>query len=113
LNAVDATHRFRLQAAILAPGETPARNASQLTRPQRAAIIACAIAGRLHRFFQAWHGDGDGAPIDARTVETLRKSGLMAVAGRNARLTDNGKWYARTLCSAIAGELHTEGKGEP
>jgi hypothetical protein len=95
--------RLKAYFNTLAPGEVPATCARQLSQPQRAALVACATAGRLHRFLGDWHADNHAKLIHRITVETLRKRGLVTIAGRNARLTNNGKWYARTLCSDLAG----------
>jgi hypothetical protein len=103
---------FSTSAKLLAPGEVAATSARQLTAPQRAALIACAFAGCLQRFRSAWKATDDHPFISASTVEHLRERGLLIVSNRKARLSDNGKWYTRTLCSDISRNgLTAEGVG--
>lgn len=104
-------------SSTLSLGEIEASGAKSLSPSAQAAILACATFGRLiGRRASGWHpaGGTHPQPIDRRTINTLRDRGLMSVrligASREARLTSTGKWYARTLCSAIAGPcFSTEG----
>lgn len=108
---VTVNHSFTL---TLAPGEVPASGAKSLSPPARDAIVACASAGRLTATRLGWHSPHHPRPIDKRTVAMLAERGFLSVrshgTARWARLTSTGQWYARTLCSAIAGDcLSTEG----
>jgi len=99
-------------SSTLAPGEVPATGAKSLSTAAQAALRACSGAGRLiGRRSSAWHpaSTAHPRPILRRTVDILRARGLVYVkqigGTREARLTTTGRWYARTLCSALAGEV--------
>lgn len=101
--------------STLSPGEVPASGAKSLSPAAQAALLACAVAGRLHGTKAGgWHTP-DGShprPIERRTLAALKRAGLMSVQlvgnTRHARLTSSGHWYARTLCSALAGDISTD-----
>lgn len=105
MRAAPLTHSF---PAILSPGETPASGAKSLHAAARAAIVACATSGKLIGAPRGWFTPDRShpRPIARRTIRTLCEHGLISVRrignSRSASLTSTGKWYARTLCSAIA-----------
>jgi hypothetical protein len=109
---IDATRSFH---STLAPGEPGATGAKSLSPAAQSALLACAIAGRLiGTRLGAWHTPDPShhpRPIRRATLNVLRRLKLVTVQvssnTRHARLTSYGHWYARTLCSAIAGDLST------
>jgi hypothetical protein len=98
------TAEIALKCPTLAPGELPPRGLIDISPAQRAALIACAIAGNLSASRRGWYAAGHPNPINHLTVGVLRRRLLLTGRSRrSARLTDLGKWYARGVASAIAG----------
>jgi len=105
-------------SSILRHSEIEASGAKSLSVAGRAALLACDSAGRLiGRRSSAWHpaNTPHPRPILRRTIDILRKRGLVYVkqigGTREARLTKVGKWYARTLCGALADDCFSTEKG--
>lgn len=72
-----------------------------LSSAQTRALIACHFAGMLTRQRGKWIGRSTDCPIAGVTVADLARDGFMILwKGKrmgNARLTQRGKWFARTL----------------
>lgn len=90
----------------LAPGELAASGAARLGAAQRAALLS-ASHGALRRTPRGWRGEGHPLPIKRTTVDALRARNLVELTfsvPARARITSTGRWYARTLCSELAGD---------
>jgi hypothetical protein len=88
-----------------APLREPRALVATLSFAQRNALIACFNANELKKKDGAWHGLPDGKPTSGTTIADLARDGMLTSdRGRGwARLTEQGKWFARTLlCDAGA-----------
>ena len=85
---------------LLAPGE-PRAPIAILSPAKRNALVACFNRGELHKKHGAWHGLPGGKPVSGITTADLARDGLLTVTTNHrigsARLTERGKWFARTL----------------
>lgn len=99
---------------LLAPGEIAACGVKELSSAQTLALMMTAHTGRLIGSRRGWGTTARSFEIQNITVSTLQRRGLLKVAaGRpaRARLTQRGKWYARTLCSAAAASTVSSQQG--
>ena len=91
---------------LLAVDEPRARVES-LSLPKRNALVACFKATELRKKGGAWHGSPDGRPASGLTIANLARDGMLTVTTnyqpRSARLTERGRWFARTLLDDGAG----------
>jgi hypothetical protein len=89
----------------LAPGEMPFPKIDKMAAISRAVILSASL-GTLRRAGSHWYGPEKSAPFPARSVKALAAARLLYSADPNtARLTQRGRWCARTLCSAIEAPL--------
>jgi hypothetical protein len=97
----------------LGPGE-PRASVRTLTPTARTVVLVIAFAVRLEPVGRYWFAKGHPEPISRRTVESLRKRGLVGGTARRrkARLTETGRWYARTLVTDLA-EQNTQSEIAP
>ena len=82
---------------------------SGLSPTDRTALIECCNNSVLYKQKGVWLGSSGGKPISGNTVANLGRDGLMTVTKNNqlgsARLTERGKWFARTLIAPESDEV--------
>ena len=82
---------------------------SSLSPTDRTALIECCNNCGLYKQNGVWLGSSGGKPISGNTVANLGRDGLMTVTKNNqlgsARLTERGKWFARTLLAPESDEV--------
>lgn len=91
---------------LLGKGEPACHHVPYLTSIARETILAASL-GPLRRAGRGWYGPDKRLPIHRRTVQALIAARLLYSPDPNtARITNRGRWCARTICSAIAGDAH-------
>jgi hypothetical protein len=82
---------------------------SSLSPTDRTALIECCNNYVLYKQNGVWLGSSGGKPISGNTVANLGRDGLLTVTKNkqlgSARLTERGKWFARTLIAPESDEM--------
>lgn len=92
---------------LLAQGEPACSDAKFLTPSARDAILTAATHGRLQRCGLGWFAADKRRPFHRKSIAALIERGVLYRQHNTARLTKRGHWFARTLCSEIAGAAFT------